>query len=227
MRLPPLVVWIAVLASPNIAQTQLTSVDEGSFAIMRAGDRVGREDFLIRSTPAPGGRGLVAQANSVLGTRRIRPTLNADSGGAILRYQSEVREDGQLVTSYSGQATRDHYAARAQLGGGESAREFRLPVGTVAAEDEMLHHLWFVARRGPGAVVSVLVPSRNVVETVRIELVGQERLSINSQDFDARRLRLVTDGSGVVREVWVDRADRILKASLAAQNIVAIRDDLR
>jgi len=194
---------------------------------MRAGDRVGREDFLIRSTPAPGGRGLMAQANSVLGARRVRPMLNADSGGAIVRYQSEVREDGRLVTSYSGQATRDHYAARARLEDGESAREFRLPAGTVAAEDEMLHHLWFVARRGPGAVVSVLVPSRSVVETVRIELVGMERLSINAQEFDARRLRLVTDGSGVIREVWVDRADRILKVSLPAQHLVAIRDDLR
>lgn len=216
-----------MVASPNIARTQLTSVDEGSFAIMRAGDRVGREDFLIRSTPAPGGRGLVAQANSVLGTRRIRPILNADSGGAILRFQSEVREDGRLVTSYSGQTTGDHYAARTQLAGGESAREFRLPLGTVAAEDDMLHHLWFVARRGPGAVVSVLVPSRSVVEIVRIALVGTERLTINSQEFDARRLRLVTDGSGVVREVWIDRADRILKVALPALNLVAIRDDLR
>ena len=227
MRLPPLVAWIAVLASPSIARTQLTSVDEGSFAIMRAGDRVGREDFLIRSTPAPGGRGLVAQANSVIGTRRIRPTLNADSGGAILRFQSEVREEGRLVTTYSGQATSNHYAARSQQAGGESAREFRLPLGTVAAEDDMLHHLWFVARRGPGAVVSVLVPSRSVVETVRVELVGTERLSINSQEFDARRLRLLTDGSGVVREVWIDRADRILRVALPAQNLVAIRDDVR
>lgn len=219
--------WIALFLAPSVVSGQVSSVDEGSFAIMRAGDRVGREDFWIRSAPAPGGQALVAQANIVLGTRRIKPVLNTDTSGAILRFQSDIYIDGRLVQSYSGQTTRDHYAARTRRADGESAREFRLPNGTVVVDDDALHQLWFVARRGAGAVVPVLSPNRNVVETVRIDFVGAERLAIDTQEFETRRLRLRTDGSGFIRDVWIDAGGRVRKVSVPELKVVAVRDDAR
>ncbi len=215
---------VALLAAT--AQAQVTSLDEGSFTVMRGGDRVGREDFSIRSSPVGGGgEMLVAHGVVVIGARRIEPSLNADSSGAVLKYQTEVREGGRSTVTYSGELARDHYRARASRPDGESSREFRLPPGTVVAEDEVIHQLWFIARRGAGSAVPVLAPLRNVVETVHVELVGTEPLRIDTRDVEARHLRLRTEGSGATRDVWLDAAGHLLKVVIPATKITAVRDD--
>ena len=161
----------------------------------------------------------------VIGNRRIEPSLNAEPNGAVLKYQTEVRENGVSVVRYSGELARDHYHAQSFRADGESSREFRLPPGTIAAEDDVLHQLWFIARRGPGAVVPVLAPLRNAVETVRVELVGNERITIDMHDLDARHLRFRTEGSAATRDVWVDAAGHLLKVVIPATKITAVRDE--
>jgi hypothetical protein len=208
------------------ARAQVISLDEGSFTIMRGSDRVGREDFSIRSSPTAGGPGLVAHGVVAIGPRRLEPSLNADTSGGVLKYQIESRENGRVVLTYSGEVVRDHYRAHSSRPDGESSREFRLPPGTVAADDDVLHQLWFIARRGPGAAVPVLAPLRNVVETVRVELIGSERLTIDSRDLDAHHLRLRTEGTGATKDVWVDAAGRLLKVVIPATRIVAVRDEI-
>jgi hypothetical protein len=214
---------MATLAMP--AHAQVVSLDEGSFTITRAGNRVGREDFSIRSSAGAAGP-IIAHGVVAMGNRRIEPSLSADSSGSLLKYQTEVRENGVAAVTYSGELARDHYRARTTRPDGESSREFRLPPGTVAAEDDVLHQLWFIARRGAGAVVPVLAPLRNLVETVRVELVGNERISIDMHDIDARHLRLRTEGSAVTRDVWVDTAGRLLKVVVPATKITAVRDEI-
>jgi hypothetical protein len=209
------------------AAAQITSLDEGSFTIIRDGERVGREDFSVRSTPGSGSPDLVAQGKLAIGTRRVSPGLNADTSGFVRRYQSEVRVDGRVVETYSGVTSRDHYTSRIQRDDGESAREFRLPPGCVAVDDEIVHQLWFVARRGAGALVPVLVPRRNVVEMVRVELVGAERLTFDLREFDTTHLRLRTEKTGVVRDVWVDGGGHMLRVAIPAQGLVAVREDVR
>jgi hypothetical protein len=209
------------------AAAQVKSLDEGSFTIIRDGERVGREDFSVRSTPGSGAPELVAQGRLAIGTRRVSPGLNADTTGFVRRYQSEVRVDGRVVETYSGVTSRDHYTSRIQREDGESAREFRLPPGCVAVDDEIVHQLWFVARRGTGALVPVLVPRRNVVEMVRVELVGAERLTFDLREFDTTHLRLRTEATGVVRDVWIDSGGHMLKVAIPGQKLVAVREDVR
>lgn len=207
------------------ARAQVTSLDEGSFTIMRNGDRVGREDFSIRSSPIGGRLVLVAHAVVAMGARRIEPSMNADSTGAVFNYDTEIKESGRVTVTYSGKLARDHYQARTRRPDGESLREFRLAPGTVAAEEDVVHQLWFIAQRGPGASVSVLAPLRNIVETVRVELIGNEALRIDTSDLPARHLRLKTDGTGVIRDVWIDAAGHLLKAAIPAIKLVAVRDE--
>jgi streptogramin lyase len=95
----------------------------------------------------------------------------------------------------------------------------------VAVEDDVVHQLWFIARRGPGAVMAVLAPLRNVIETVRVEMVGNEVLRIDARDLEARHLRLKTDGTGAIRDVWIDSAGHLLKVAIPATKIVAVRDE--
>jgi hypothetical protein len=207
------------------ARAQVISLDEGSFTLTRAGERLGREDFSIRSSASTGGPPFVAHAVVSIGARRIEPRLNADSSGGVFNYDTEIRENGRVSVTYSGTSSRDHYQARTRRPDGESLREFRLPPGTVAVEDDVVHQLWFIARRGPGAIVPVLAPLRNVVETVRVELVGTENLTIDARDFRTRHLRLLTEGSGATRDVWVDASGRLLKAEIPAARLVAVRDE--
>ena len=223
MRPLPLLAIVASLATT--ARAQVISLDEGSFTITRAGARVGREDFSIRSSPGPTGPMLVAHGIVAMGPRHIEPSQNADTSGAVLNYNSTVKEAGRDVVVYSGKFARDHYQARTSRPEGETWREFRLPAGTVAVEDDVIHQLWFIARRGPGAAVPVLAPLRNVIERVRVELVGDERLAIDGQAVETHHLRLRTDGSGVIRDVWLDASGRMVQAAIPAARIIAVRDD--
>jgi hypothetical protein len=203
----------------------VVSLDEGSFTISRAGNRVGREDFSIRSSSTPAGPMLVARGVVSIGARRIEPSQNTDTSGGVLNYNTTVKEGGRDVVTYSGKSARDHYQAHTSRPEGESSREFRLAPGTVAVEDEVMHQLWFIARRGPGAVVEVLSPLRNIVENVRVELVGNERITIDAQELPARHLRLRTEGSAVTRDVWLDPSGRLLQVVVPAAKILAVRDD--
>ncbi|MFI5232481.1 MAG: hypothetical protein ACHQSE_08205, partial [Gemmatimonadales bacterium] len=222
MRPLNLVALVATLATT--ARAQAISLDEGSFTLTRAGARVGREDFSIRR--APGGATLVAHGVVSMGVRRIEPSQITDLNGSVLKYNTTVKEGARDVVIYSGESARDHYRARTSRGAeGESSREFRLPQGMVAVEDDVIHQLWFIAHRGPGATVEVLAPLRNIIERVHVDLVGDERLTIDGRDIDARHLRLRTEGSGATRDVWVDGAGRLLQAAIPAAKIVAVRDD--
>jgi hypothetical protein len=206
------------------ARAQVIVIDEGSFSLYKGGERIGREDFSIRTAPATDGRVLVAQATVASGDRRLAPGINADTSGFPSRYQREVRLAGAVVERYQGQASRGRFSSQLLIPDGESAREFRLPPGTVVADDDIVHHLWLIVRRGAGAVVPVLVPRRNVVETVRVESAGKERLSIDLRQFETTKLIIRGSPGGAAREVWIGPDGRILKASIPSLGIIALRD---
>lgn len=209
-----------VVAAP--AHGQVSAIDEGSFTLYRDGERIGREDFSIRSAPGATGRVLVAQATIASGLRRLAPGLNADTAGFPAKYQCEIRDSGRIVETYSGQAARERFASRLLRADGESAREFRLPAGTVAVDDDVVHQLWFIVRRGAGATVPVLVPRRNVVERVTVQAAGAERLSIDLRIYETTRYLL--QGPGGDRQVWLAADGRIIKATLPALHLTAVRD---
>jgi len=213
---------LAAAALPAAAQVRV--LDEGSFTLYRNGNRIGREDFSIREAPGGDGRVLVAQATVATGPRRVTPGSNADTAGQPIRYQREVRDSGKVVETYSGVVSGTRYASMLTTPDGESAREFRLPAGTVAADDDIVHQLWFIARRPAGSAVIVLVPRRNAIDTVYVESAGAERISIDLRQFDTTHLVLRTARPVGARDVWVDRSGRIIKAVIPSMGLVALRD---
>ncbi|HEU4565124.1 MAG TPA: hypothetical protein VFS05_10765, partial [Gemmatimonadaceae bacterium] len=102
----------AALAAPLPASAQVTTVDEGRFNITRGGQRVGSEDFKIRSSADPSGAVLTATATVAYDDRRLSPTLRTDAGGSPLAYQVEVRVGSELQERLSGQIGRGRFSAR-------------------------------------------------------------------------------------------------------------------
>src|SRR5690242_11546187 len=75
---------------------QVSTLDEGSFTITVNGDRVGREDFRIRSTPGANGPEVVATANVSYASRRVLPQMRTDSAGVPSLYVVEVKDGSTL-----------------------------------------------------------------------------------------------------------------------------------
>ena len=213
----------AVGAAP--AAAQVVTLDEGSFTISQNGQRVGREEFSIRQTPAAGGGGsFVATATVVYDDRRLSPALRTDNGGAPLAYQVEVKMGGASQERLSGQIGRGRFSARVQTPRGESAREYVVSDGALILDDDVFHQYFFLAHWNRQGAVPVVVPRRNVQVGMRVADRGSEQLSVGGRAMDARHLTLSEPGGGQ-RDVWVDGRGRVLKVALPARGILATRDD--
>lgn len=226
LPMKPAYLLLAALALVSgSAGGQATVVDEGSFTISRAGDRIGREDFSIRHVPTTEGayetltRGVV-----VTGTRRVTVDLSTDSVGLPVRFQSKSVDGREAGDSYRAEVAGRRYSSRTTRGSGESARELMLPAGALVVEDGVVHPLQFVVSRGPGSVAAI-VPARGIVVILSVEAAGTDHVSIALQSIQARKFVVREGADGTVREVWVDAAGRLLKVAIPAQRLVAVRDD--
>jgi hypothetical protein len=217
---------LALTASGSAARAQVVVMDEGTFSLFLNGTRVGREDFSIRSAQGAGGSAWVAQANILVGEQRRTIVVNADSLGGPVRVQVETREANVVVASYNGERERGIWSGRRVAGGRESAREFRLPHDTFAAEAGVVHHLWFVLRLGEGRAVTLLAPSTPSQTAVILEEQAPDRVAFGLRELVARRwiIRPALGGTPLW-EVWTDAAGRLLRAVQPGGQLEARRDD--
>jgi hypothetical protein len=219
MRYALLPVAISLAASPLSAQSAV--VDEGSFTIMRARERIGREDFVIRRTSSPGGDVLVASATVSYNGRRLSPALRADSAGGPLAYQVEVRSGADVQERLVGQVGRGRFSARVRTPQGESAKEYIVSTGALVLDDDVFHQYYFVALRPAAGAVPVVVPRRNVQVSMRVEMQGNDEVTIGGRALTARHIILA--GEGTARHIWADDQGRVLQIRIG--DITAIRDE--
>ncbi len=220
-----LIAGIALLGSPLAASAQVAVVDEGSFTISREGTRIGREEFAIRRTPNPGGDVLVANATVVYTDRRLSPALQTDIAGAPLRYQVEVTVGSDVQERLQGRVGRGRFSAQLRTPRGESAREYVVADGALILDDDVFHQYYFLARSGRSGLVPVVVPRRNVQVTMRVDNEGVDAVTIRGNRLAATRYAM-TEPDGSTRRIWVDDEGRVLRVTLDARGITALRDDL-
>lgn len=212
------------LAAP-VLSAQVTTVDEGSFSIMRGGERIGREEFTIRRTPGAEGQPvLVASATAAYDQRRIAPALRTDSAGAPIAYALEVRAGTEVQEQLKGAVGRGRFSAVTRTPRGESAREYIVTDGALILDDEIFHQYYFVARSTRTGGIPVVVPRRSAQVMMRVEEGGATTVSIGGRDLPARRLTLREPG-GATRTILVDAQGRVLQVEIPATGIVATRDD--
>ena len=219
-----LIAGIALLGLPLAASAQVAVVDEGSFTISREGTRIGREEFAIRRTPNPGGDVLVANATVVYTDRRLSPALQTDAAGAPLRYQVEVTVGSDVQERLQGRVGRGRFSAQLRTPRGESAREYVVADGALILDDDVFHQYYFLARAGRTGLVPVVVPRRNVQVTMRVDNEGADAVTIRGDRIAATRYAM-TEPDGSTRRIWVDGEGRVLRVTLDARGITALRDD--
>lgn len=214
---------LLVAASPLGAQVRL--VDEGSFTVTRGEERLGREDFSIRSTPGVSGDTvLVAQGTVARGEQRLLPALSTGRTGAARSYQVEVRRGEATVERWSAQVAGGRMSARVQTPTTEAAREWLVAEGAPVVDLDVFHHLHFLARSGRTGDVPVVVPRRGAQERWRVTVEGADPVSIAGRLLPARRLA-ITDGTGERILAWLDDEHRVLRVELPRRGVVAVRED--
>jgi len=216
---------LAATVAVNSVSSQVATLDEGSFTITVNGERVGREDFRIRTTAGSAGPEVVATASVFYGSRRVLPQMRGDSAGVPFGYVVEVKEGPTVTERVDGGVGRGRVSAHVKNSRGESANEFVVSQGALVIDDDVFHQYYFITRRkSPSGPVSVIVPRRNTQVTMRVADAGTEKLTIGGSTLDARRFT-VSDPGGADREVWADASGRLLKVAIPSKGIMALRDD--
>ncbi len=218
----------AELATPTAPERQQNAVDVGSFTILREGARVGREQFSLRRVGSPDGIEFELRAESAIGERRLATRLETDSAGTPMRYSAEVREGTTVVLKLGGQRVRGRFATLARTDRGEAAREYLLPAGTVVLEDESFHQaalLWLSRERRMDVARSALAPMNNSERSIRVTLdVASDSVVVAGVRLAAARW--IVDDSRNRRVIWVNPDGRILRVTVPALGLEAVRDDV-
>ena len=219
---------LALSLAPVALAAQVTTADEGTFTVTREGARIGREEFRIMKQPVAGGVEYVARGLGAYGDRRITAALQTDAAGSPLRYQVDVKNGVENEARLTAQIVHGRLSTQVRTARGEAASEFATGDGSVIVDDEIYHQYYFLPLSGrlrPGSgELSLLVPRRNAQGAVRVSRGSSDPVTIGGQTLAATRYVLTAAGAPE-RQVWLDANGRVLKVSVPAQGIVALRDD--
>ncbi|MEY4956548.1 MAG: hypothetical protein RL409_805 [Gemmatimonadota bacterium] len=246
-RIPPLVLPMVatMLAAPLLAAPWPAAgesvpspqppaqarLDVGSFTLLTNGQRAGREQFSVQRVTSPDGGTLEVRSESAQDDRRVAMRLETDSAGTPVRYSVEERRGADVTLRLGGQRVRGRFATLARSSTGEAAREYLLRPGTVVVEDDgIVQYALLVRERtmaeGAGITLPSLTPIANTQGAVRLVLeTSTDTIVVAGTRRAARRWR-VTVSSGDLRLVWTDVEGRLLRLTIPARNLEAIRDDV-
>jgi hypothetical protein len=214
---------LSAVASPLGGQSAKT-IDQGSFTITTNGQRTGREDFSIATTPTGKGTEYIAKATIVLGDRRLAPAMQTDSSGTPMTYQVQTRNSSAGQEWWSGTITRGRVDARMRTARGEARKEYIVADGAIILDDDVFHQYYFVPQHTKQASVAVVIPRRNAQLTLKITSSGPDHVTIAGKELEAAHF-VLTEPDGAQRDLWVDAAGRVLRVAIPTRGVVALRDD--
>jgi hypothetical protein len=219
---------------PETAQV----VDTGTFGVMIRGQRVVNETFSIE------------QKN---GVSIIKSQLKETNGGDSTSQKSvmEITSNGELVhyewnqgsgSSLSVVPSNDFLLERMTASGNGKPAEkpFLMPSSSVILDNNFFIHRELLAWRylaaackseggamkcqQTAASFGVLVPQDQTSMSVKLELVGKEKIKVNGTERELLRLNL--SGENVDWVLWVDDRDsfKLIKVAIPADNTEIVRD---
>ncbi len=216
---------IACGLSAHSARAQGRLVDEGTLIISQEGAPAGRETFRIVRVPSGTGELFRATAQIASGSRRLTPTLVADSTGSPVSDEVGIRTGTSTAQQLKARTRPGRFSAVLQTEHGESAKEYAIPAHSVVLDDGIFHQYYFLGLvKGPGAV-SVLSPLANSQWPGQVERTGTEQVEIGGRATEATRYRLTAAGRPS-SEFWRDSAGRLLRVTIPDRGLTVQRDEL-
>jgi len=220
-------------SKPSSAQT----IDSGSFGILIKGQRVATETFNIQQEN--GNVVVKTQLKQASGgdSASQKSDLEMTSNGELLRYEWSQSSGGSLTVFPDNEFLKERITPSAGAKPAEQA--FLLPSGSPILDNNFFVHREVLAwkylqvapckdenghRRCEPADFGTLVPQDRTSMSVRMELVGKEKITIRGAERELLRLNL--HGDQFDWALWVDENDhfKLMRVAIPADNTVVDRD---
>lgn len=214
------------------------TVDSGSFGIFVKGQRVATETFHVRQEDSSSS--IKSELKQTAGSDPIsqKSDLQITTKGEIVRYDWSQSSGGSLTVVPNNEFLLERISVPNASKPAEQA--FLMPDTSSILDNNFFIHrevlVWrylaadcspagtgFKCQKEPGEF-GVLVPQDRTSVRVRLELVGDEKVSIRGTDRELLRLNL--KGEGFDWALWVDTRDqfKLIKIAMPADNTEVVRD---
>ena len=217
---------------PTVNQT----IDSGSFGVFIRGQRVATETFSVEQQD---GNSIVKSQvkGTVGGDASQKSDLEMSSSGELLRYEWSQSSGGSLSVFPDNDFLKERISSSSSAKSAEQA--FLLPASSPILDDNFFIHREVLAwkylavapckdesgrRRCDPADFGTLVPQARTSMSVRMELIGKEKVTIRGAEREMLRLNL--HGEQFDWALWVDENDhfKLMKVAILADNTEVVRD---
>jgi hypothetical protein len=212
-------------------------VDSGSFGVFIRGQRVATETFHIEQLP---GESIVkSQLKETAGgdSTSQKSELDMTSSGELLHYEWSQSSGGSLSVAPENDFLKEKILASGSAKAAEQA--FLLPSATPILDNNFFVHREILAwkylavapckdenghRQCQPSDFGALVPQDHTSMSVRMELIGKEKITIRGAARELLRLNLT--GEDLQWALWVDENDhfKLIRVAIPADNTVVDRD---
>lgn len=214
---------LGALAAPSPVVAQAWSVDEGTFAVVKAGGAGVTENFKIKRAAGV----ITATGSQTSGTQVTTSSLTTDSLGTPVQYELQVKKHGAMAVKVRGMssAAKRFTAFSSSAGGEESMREYTVVAGhSLILEPGLLHQFYFLPLALHGGRLQVLEPGAARTVTVVVTSKGLDNVTIGGHPTTATRYSAT--GLEADAEFWVDSQGRLLRVAIPSQGLTATREEL-
>jgi len=214
------------------------TVDSGSFGIFIKGQRVATETFRIdQQNGASIIRSQVVDASGG-DSNSEKSDLQLSASGDLLRYEWSQAAGGSLSVFPDNDFLKEKITASGSAKAAEQA--FLLPSSSPILDNNFFVHREVLAWkylngicqpaggetkcRQEAADFGALVPQDRTSMSVRMELVGKEKITIRGAERELMRLNL--SGENIQWALWVDDHDRfkLIRVAIPADSTIVDRD---
>ncbi len=212
-------------------------VDSGTFQVIVKGQPVVKENFTIEQKE---GISIVkAQLKETAGTEPVQKSeMEFTSQGELLRYQWSQTSGGSLSVAPDNEFLRERIESPGT--GKPTEQPFLMPTTSMILDNnffvqrEILAWRYLAAdckaeggglkcEQGP-AEFGVLVPQERASMSVRMELVGKEKISVRGVQRDLLRVNL--SGENFKWSLWLDDQDhfKLIRVEIPADETEVVRE---
>lgn len=216
----------------------LQTVDSGSFGVFINGQRVATESFKVEQQSGISMIKSQFKATAGADSATQKSELNMTPTGELLRYEWSQASGASLSVIPSNDFLMERMTS---TGTGKPAEQpFLMPSTTAILDNNFFVHREVLAWRYLGAACrpdggslkcqqgaaqfGALIPQEHVSISVRMELVGKEKITVRGAERELLRLNLT--GESFDWALWVDDRDqfKLIQVAIPADNTEVVRD---